>query len=100
MPQLEVDWESLRKQAPPKFVAVKKNTAEEDALDWELASLKGGQHQGHFGDMSGGHGAGHASPSGPQDLGTGNDAAKANAFMAEVAMHAIVTAENQAHGEW
>ena len=88
----------MRKQTPPKFTAVKKNTADEDALDWELASLKG-QNHGHPGDMGAGHSAAHANASGSQDSG-GNDAANANAFMAAVAMHAIVTAENQAHGEW
>ncbi len=94
----ELDWENLRKQAAPKFVPVKKNTAEEDAVDWELTSLAG-QHYGHaFGDMSGGHAVGHANAS-SQDSGVGNDA-NANAFMAAVAMHAIVAAENQSHGVW
>ena len=77
---------------------VKKKTAEEEAVDWELTSLTG-QHYGHaFGDMSGGHAAGHANSSSSQD-GAGSDA-NANAFMAAVAMHAIVSAENQSHGEW
>ncbi len=93
----EIDWENIRKQTAPKFVPVKKNTAEEDAVDWELTSLTN-QHFGHaFGDSSGGHAAVHAAAS--QDNGSGNDA-NANAFMAAVAMHAIVSAENQSHGEW
>jgi hypothetical protein len=93
----EIDWENIRKQTAPKFVPVKKNTAEEDAVDWELTSLTN-QHFGHaFGDSSGGHAAVHAAAS--QDNGSGNDA-NANAFMAAVAMHAIVSADNQAHGEW
>lgn len=93
----KIDWENTRKQTAPKFVPVKKNTAEEDAVDWELTSLTN-QHFGHaFGDSSGGHAAVHAAAS--QDNGSGNDA-NANAFMAAVAMHAIVSAENQAHGEW
>ena len=66
-------------------------------IDWELTSLTN-QHFGHaFGDSSGGHAAVHAAAS--QDNGSGNDA-NANAFMAAVAMHAIVSADNQAHGEW
>ena len=94
----ELDWENIRRQTAPKFVPVKKKTAEEEAVDWELTSLAG-QHYGHaFGDMSGGHAAGHANSSSSQD-GAGSDA-NANAFMAAVAMHAIVSAENQSHGEW
>ncbi|DBA89930.1 TPA: hypothetical protein ACH3X2_004419 [Trebouxia sp. C0005] len=93
----KIDWENIRKQTAPKFVPVKKNTAEEDAVDWELTSLTN-QHFGHaFGDSSGGHAAVHAAAS--QDNGSGNDA-NANAFMAAVAMHAIVSADNQSHGEW
>ena len=76
---------------------VKPTTAEENAVEWELRSLAG-QHFGHaFGNVSGGHAAVHASSQSSQDAGAGSDA---NAFMAAVAMHAIVAAENQAHGEW
>ena len=91
----ELDWENVRKQPAPKFVPVAINTAEEDAVDWELTSLTG-QHHGHaFGDTSGGHAAGHANSNHAQDSAT--DAA-ANAFMAAVAMHAI-TSQNEAHGD-
>ena len=72
---------------------VTKNTAEEDAVDWELTSLLG-QHHGHaFGDVSGGHAASHHSAPLPQDSGAD---ASANAFMAAVAMHAITMSQESA----
>lgn len=92
----ELDWENIRKQPAPKFVPVKPNTAEEDAVDWELTSLTGHSHGHVFGDISAGHSAGHANSTHSQDSGADNGA---NAFMAAVAMHAITTAENQAHGD-
>ena len=89
----EIDWEHVRSQPAPKFAPVKKSTAEEDAVDWELTSLIG-QHA--FGNVSAGrafgntgsHVAGHTYSEGSGDDGS------ANAFMAAVAMHAI----NEAHG--
>ncbi|KAL3161367.1 hypothetical protein ABBQ32_010261 [Trebouxia sp. C0010 RCD-2024] len=92
----KINWEEVRSQPAPKFMPVKKNSAEEDAVDWEFTSLIG-QHafgnvsSGHaFGDVSAGHAAGHAQ-SGPSQ-GSGADES-ANAFMAAVAMHAINAAQ-------
>lgn len=94
----EINWEEVRSQPAPKFVPVKKSTAEEDAVDWEFTSLIG-QHAfgnvlpGHaFGDVSAGHAAGHAQ-SGPSPVLGADDGA--NAFMAAVAMHAINTAQGE-----
>lgn len=94
----KINWEEVRSQPAPKFVPVKKSTAEEDAVDWEFTSLIG-QHAfgnvlpGHaFGDVSAGHAAGHAQ-SGPSPVLGADDGA--NAFMAAVAMHAINTAQGE-----
>ena len=74
---------------------VKTNTAEEDAVDWELTSLIGQHAFGNiaagraFGNIGHGHAAGHANTE-----GSGTDA-NANAFMAAVAMHAITEAQGR-----
>lgn len=85
----------MRSQPAPKFVPVKRNTAEEDAVDWELTSLIGKHAFGNasagqpFGNTGHAHAAGHANSE-----GSGSDA-NANAFMAAVAMHAITEAQGR-----
>lgn len=91
----EINWEDVRSQPAPKFVPVSKNTAEEDAVDWELTSLIGKHAFGNIaaghasGNVGHGHAAVHASPE-----GSGTDA-NAHAFMAAVAMHAITEAQGR-----
>lgn len=89
----EINWEDVRDQPAPKFVSVKKSTAEEDAVDWELTSLIGQHAFGHisagrsFGNTGHANVAGHANSEG--------SGADANAFMAAVAMHAITEAQGR-----
>lgn len=78
---------------------VSKNTAEEDAVDWELTSLIGKHAFGNiaagraFGNIGHGHAAGHAAGHANSE-GSGADA-NTHAFMAAVAMHAITEAQGR-----
>ena len=89
----DIDWDNLRKQQAPKFLAPISKTGDDNAVDWELRSLAAAlpHHGNAVGNVSG-H-AGHAGAQGMQTQDSGPDT---NAYMAAAAqMHAIMRAENE-----
>lgn len=89
----EIDWDNLRKQQAPKFLAPISKTGDDNAVDWELRSLAAAlpHHGNAVGNVSG-H-AGHAGAQGMQTQDSGPDT---NTYMAAAAqMHAIMRAENE-----
>lgn len=92
----EIDWDNLRQQQAPKFLPPIRNTAADNAVDWELRSLAAAlpRQGGAVGNVSGHAGsAGHANAQGMQSQDSGPDS---NAYMAAAAqMHAIIRSQNE-----
>ena len=92
----EIDWDNLRKQQAPKFLAPIRKTGDDNAVDWELRSLAAAlpHHGSAVGNVSGHSGsAGHAGAQATQSQDSGPDT---YAYMAAAAqMHAIMRAENE-----